>query len=64
MKEFFTGLVVLLMLLLLSSVGLFLLPFIVVLGFFVKWLISIIFLICAIWVLGKVTLWSIERARK
>ena len=63
MKEFFMGLVVLLMILLLSTVGFMLLPFIIVLGFFIKWLLTIIFLVFAIWFLGKVTLWAIERVR-
>ena len=63
MKEFFVGLLVLLVFLLLSVVGVFLLPFIVVMGFFLKWLISIALFIFAIWLLGKVTLWAINHSK-
>ena len=64
MKEFFVGLVVLFMAILFSFIGVLLLPFIVVLGFFLKFLISIALLIFAIWAVGKVTLLAIEKTRK
>ena len=64
MKEIFVGLLVLLVLLLLSIVGIFLLPFIVILGFFLKWLMSIALLIFALWLMGKVTLWAIDHVKK
>lgn len=64
MKEFFVGLLVLLVMLLVSIVGVFLLPFIVVLGFFLKWLISIALIVLAIWLVGKTTLLAIEHLKK
>lgn len=64
MKEFLVGLSVLIILLLLSVAGAFLLPFIVVLGVFLKWLISLALLILAIWLVGKVTLMAIEYLKK
>ena len=64
MKEFFIGLLVLLVLLLLSLVGIFLLPVIVVLGFSLRWLIAIILLMGAIWLVGKVTLFVIDYLKK
>jgi len=63
MREFLTGLMVVMMFLLLSTIAILLLPFVIVLGFFLKWLISVIFLMLAIWLLGKVTLWAIERVK-
>ena len=60
MKEFFVGLVVLVMLLLFSIVGVFLLPFIIVLGFFLRFIISIALLIFAVWLVGKATLLGID----
>ncbi|HLF17764.1 MAG TPA: hypothetical protein VI749_02605 [Candidatus Omnitrophota bacterium] len=64
MKEFFVGLLVLLMLLFLSVVGVFLLPFIVVLGFFLKWLITVALFIFAIWLLGATTLWVMGKVKE
>ena len=64
MKEFFVGLLVVLVFLLLSTAGFFLLPLIVVLGFFLKWLIGVALLIFAVWLLGKVTLWVIDNLKK
>ena len=60
MKEFFVGLLVLLMLLVFSIVGIFLLPFIIVLGFFLRCLISLALVIFAVWMVGWVTLWAID----
>ena len=64
MKEFFVGLLVLLVLMILSVAGIFLFPLIIVLGFFLRWLISIALLVFAIWLVGKVTLWGIENLKK
>lgn len=60
MKEFFVGLLVLLALLVLGLAGTLLLPLIVVMGFFLKWVIAVALIIFSIWVLGKVSLMSIE----
>ena len=41
-----------------------LLTLIIVLGFFLRWLISVALLIFAVCLVGKVTLWGIESLRK
>ena len=64
MKAFFVGLLVLLVFMLLSIAAIFLLPLIVVLGFFMKLLISAALLIVAIWLLGKAALWAIDRIKE
>ena len=58
MKEFFVGLLVLLVFLLFSIVAIFLLPFIIVMGFFLKFVISLALMIVAIWLIGKAALCS------
>ena len=63
MKDFFVGLLVIVAVMLLSCVGFLLLPLLVVLGFFLKWILSIAFVILAIWLVGKVTLLTIEALR-
>jgi len=64
MKEFFIGLLVLLLMALLSVVGILLLPFVFVLGFFLKWLILLVLMMFSIWLIGKFTLFIIEALRK
>jgi len=64
MKEFLVGLAVVIAMLLLSVVAVLMLPFIVVLGFFLKWLIMLAFIIFSIWLIGKLTLYVIEKMRK
>ena len=60
MKEFFIGLLVIMVMLLLTIVGLFLLPFIVILGFILKWLIFVMLVIVGIWLIGWTTLQGID----
>ena len=64
MKEFFVGLLVLVMLLVFSIVGVLLLPFIIVLGIFLKCLITLALLILAVWLIGWVTLRGIDHLKK
>ena len=64
MKEFFVGLLVLLLLLIISIVGVVLLPFVVVLGFFMQGFICVGLLIFAVWLVGKVTLWAIDHSKR
>lgn len=64
MKEFFVGLMVILAFLLLSILAVFLMPFIVVLGFALKWVITVAFLVFAIWAIGKITLLAINRVKQ
>ena len=63
MKEFFVGLLVLLAVLVLSLLGLLLYPLFIVLGFFFQCLIVVVVLIAAVWALGKVALWGMERLK-
>ena len=64
MKEFFIGLLVILVLMLLSAAGFMLFPLIIVLGIFLRYLISVALFIFAVWIIGKVTLWGIEELKK
>ncbi len=64
MKAFFVGLIVLISLLLLSILGAFLLPFILVMGLFLKAVVILAFAIFAIWLIGKITLYGIDRSRR
>ena len=64
MKAFFVGLLVLLATGLMAVVIILLLPMILGLGFFLKWLILFFLLLSGIWLIGKVTLWGIENAKK
>ena len=64
MKEFFIGLLVILVLMLLSAAGFMLFPLIIVLGIFLRYLISVALFIFAVWLIGKVTLWGIEQMKK
>ena len=64
MKEFFVGLLVILTILLLSIVGTLLMPFIVVLGFLLKWVILFVLVIVGVWVIGRVTLKAMEHLKK
>ena len=64
MKEFFVGLLVLLLVSVLSVVGVLLLPLLFVLGFFIRWILIFVLLMFAIWVVGKVTLILIDLVKK
>ncbi len=63
MKEFLIGLLVLVSVLVLSGIGLLLLPFFIVLGFFLKLVIGVLLLLVAVWLIGKVTLVVIDLLR-
>ena len=64
MKEFFMGLLVLVMMGVFSIVGVLLLPVFLVLGIFLKILIGFLFMILVIWSVGKVTLLGIAYLKK
>ena len=64
MKEFFVGLLVIVAVSLLSAVGFLLLPLIVVCGFFLKMILSLALVILAVWLIGKVALYAIEKIKK
>ena len=64
MKSFLVGLLVLLLVGLLSVAGVLLLPLLLVLGFFLRWLIAFALIIFTIWLIGKVTLISIDLLKR
>ena len=64
MKEFFVGLLVLAMLLVLTIIGAVLFPFIVVLGIVLQGLIYFALVLFSIWLVGWVTLKAIEQGKK
>ena len=64
MKEFLVGLLVVVMALVLSGVGILLLPLLLVLGVFLRLAVGLIVLLLAVWLIGKVTLFLIEALRK
>jgi hypothetical protein len=64
MREFFVGLMAILAIMLLSVAAVLLFPLVIVLGFFLKWVLSVLFIIFSIWLLGKVTLMAIDYFRK
>ena len=64
MKEFFIGLLVLLLFLLMSIIGFLLLPLLIVLGVLLQWFLSLVLILLGVWVVGKVTLVGIEHVRK
>lgn len=56
MREFLVGLLVLILFAAASLVGVLLFPFLIILGFFFRFLISIALLILFVWLTGKLTL--------
>lgn len=63
MKEFFVGLLVIFAIGILSVVAVLMFPLVIVLGFFLKWLITAAFFIFSIWLIGKITLIVIDKMR-
>ena len=64
MKSFLVGLLVLAVVGLLSVAGLFLLPLLLVLGFFLRFLLGFVLILFTIWLIGKVTLLSIDYMKR
>lgn len=60
MREFLVGLLVLVAVLLLSGIGILLLPLFFVLGIFLKLFVGILLLLVAVWLVGKVALVVID----
>lgn len=56
MKEFLVGLLVILMVAVLSGLGFLLIPLLLVMGFFLRWILGFFLILFAIWLIGKVTL--------
>lgn len=53
MKDFLVGLIFIIAVLFLSGIGFLLLPLMLVMGFLIRVILSIIFVILCIWFLGK-----------
>ena len=64
MREFLVGLLVIAMVLVLSGLGILLLPLLLVLGMFLRLALGLIVLLLAIWLIGKVTLFLIDVLKK
>ena len=64
MKEFFVGLLVIFMTALLSIVGIFLFPLLIVAAFFLRWIIFLLLALIGIWLIGKLTLFIINAVGK
>jgi uncharacterized membrane protein YphA (DoxX/SURF4 family) len=64
MKEFLVGLLVIVMALVLSGIGVLLLPLLLVLGVFLRLAVGLIVLLLAVWLIGKATLFLIEALKK
>ena len=64
MREFLVGLLVIIMALVLSGIGVLLLPVLLVLGVFLRLAIGLIVLLLAVWLIGKATFFLIEVLRK
>jgi len=56
MREFLVGLLVLALIVLLSGLGVLLLPILLLLGFFLRWVIGLALILASIWLIGKLTL--------
>ena len=64
MKAFAIGLIFLVAVSILSSIGMLLYPFIIVLGFFLKIILALLFVIFSIWLLGAFIIFVWERISK
>lgn len=64
MKEFFVGILVLMMMAVLSVAGILLLPFLLVLGIFLRVVLGFFLLLFTVWAVGKITLLLIHAMSK
>ena len=64
MKAFAIGLIFLVAVSILSGIGILLFPIIIVLGFFLKIILALFFVIFSIWLLGKFIIFVWERIFK
>lgn len=64
MKSFFVGLLVIAITAVFSVLGVLILPFLFVLGLFLRWILGVALLIFAIWLIGRITLFLLEYLRK
>lgn len=64
MKSFLVGLLVIMITAVLSVIGILLFPFLLILGFFLRWIVGIFLILFTIWLVGKMTLLLIDALRK
>ncbi|MDD5226360.1 MAG: hypothetical protein PHV97_04145 [Candidatus Omnitrophica bacterium] len=64
MRELLVGLLVVVMALVLSGIGILLLPLLLVLGMFLRLALGLIVLLLVVWLIGKATLFLIEILKK
>ncbi len=64
MKAFLVGLLVLVLMGVLSIAGFLLIPILMVLGFFLRWVLGLFLMLFTIWLIGKVTLLALESMRR
>lgn len=64
MKAFAIGLIFLIAVSILSGIGILLYPLIIVFGFFLKIILSLLFVILSIWLLGKFIIFVWESISK
>jgi hypothetical protein len=64
MKAFAIGLIFLIAVSILSGIGILLFPLIMVLGFFLKIILALLFVLFSIWLLGKLIIFIWEKVSK
>ncbi len=64
MKEFFVGLIVIALMLVMTIVGILMMPFIVIMGWILKWVITLLFIVFTVWLIGAVALKAIDYSKK
>ena len=64
MREFFVGILVIMLMGVLSVAGILLFPLLLVLGLFLRLILGFLFILVGIWLVGKVTLLLIDAVKK
>lgn len=64
MKAFFIGLITIVAVVILAGIGVLLFPFLIVLGWILRLILSLALVIFAIWLLGKLVLIVWEKLRE
>jgi len=64
MTAFFVGLAVIILMTLVWVAGVFLLPLILLLGFFLRFILATLLILFTIWLIGKLTLLLIETLKR
>lgn len=64
MREFFVGLMVMALFAILAVAGVLLLPFLLLLGLFLRLFVGLFIMLFVVWLVGKVTLLSMDYLRQ